>query len=491
MSIRLRIVLLVTGLMALLVVALSGGVYFTLERSLRHDVDARLRNVYLSYKRDPNLQTTQVADGLVMARIPDIDPFTSPGLYIQVVRLNGQVVDRAPKPAGPIAVPPDVLQRTASGSVVIYTDARGGTPVRILSGPLFDTQTGAIFAALQVVEPLTPLHHTLDKFRDFIELGAGIALLVTAAGAWLLTDRSLRPLAEITTTAQAIGSSGDLSRRITPPGTDDEVQQLAETFNEMLSRLEDAFSAERRFVSDASHELRTPLTALRGNAEILLRQIEAGRIEPDDLKEGLADMRDEAERMGRLVQNLLTLARADVGWRPELAPIQIDQVASDAARVAAPLARNHRFTVRIDDEVDALGNADQLKQLLLILLDNAFAYTPPGGDVALAVRRVDGGAELVVQDSGPGIPAEQLERIFDRFYRGESARVRRADGAGLGLAIARWIVECHGGSIHAESQPGAGTRIVVRVPSYPAAAETAEHRAIGRAPRAAVAVAQQ
>jgi len=271
----------------------------------------------------------------------------------------------------------------------------------------------------------------------------------------------LRPLTRITHTARQIGDEGDLSRRIDPPPTRDEVRQLAETFNEMLDRLEEAFAAERRFVSDASHELRTPLTALRGNAEILLRQIDAERWDPADLRDGLADIRDEAERMGRLVENLLTLARADVGWRPDLSVIQLDQVVADAARVVAPLAGQHTFRVSNAGEIDVIGNADQLKQLLLILLDNAFTYTPPGGEVELSVHRRDDVAEIVVRDTGPGIPPEQRERIFDRFYRGDAARAHGAAGAGLGLAIARWIVECHNGAIDVDSDVGKGTCVRV------------------------------
>jgi signal transduction histidine kinase len=195
--------------------------------------------------------------------------------------------------------------------------------------------------------------------------------------------------------------------------------------------------------------------------------MEAGHVDTDDAVEILTDIRDESERMGRLVQNLLTLARADVGWRPNLEPVELDIIAADVARLATPLAGRHNFTIDVEDEVDVMGNMDQLKQLILILLDNAFSYTPPGGDVSLSVRRVDGKAEIQIADNGPGIPAEQLDRIFDRFYRGEAARNGRTVGAGLGLAIARWIAECHGGEVTASCAAPRGTIITVTLPLVP------------------------
>ena len=337
-------------------------------------------------------------------------------------------------------------------------------PVRVLSAPLVDRQTSQVVGTIQAAQSLTATLNTLRTLRLLFLAGLGFGLLTAAVGAYVLSGRSLHPLSRITNTARRIGRSRDLSERIELPRTGDEVQDLTETFNAMLDRLDDAFTAERRFVSDASHELRTPLTALRGNAEILLRQVEAGSFETGDAIEILTDIRDESERMSRLVQNLLTLARADVGWKPELGLVPLDQVAADASRLATRIAGSHPFDLQIRDEVDVIGNSDQLKQLLLILLDNAFNYTPEDSNVSLSVCAVDDMAQIVVKDSGPGIPANQLDRIFDRFYRGDAARDKRAVGAGLGLPIARWIVECHNGKIEASSEIGQGTSITVNLP---------------------------
>jgi signal transduction histidine kinase len=240
----------------------------------------------------------------------------------------------------------------------------------------------------------------------------------------------------------------------------------------MLSRLEETFNAQRRFVADASHELRTPLTALRANADIMLRQIESGIYDRDDLAEGLTDVRDEVDRMTRLVQHLLTLARADVGWRPELEAVDLVDTARDAARIASPLVRGQQFEVEMPPpgqdgsttQVDVRGNADQLRQLILILLDNAFTYAPAGSNVRLAVTLDDDEAVLTVHDTGPGIAPDHLRRIFERFFRTDDARARSSGGTGLGLAIARWIVTVHEGTIAAGSTPGEGTTFEVRLP---------------------------
>jgi signal transduction histidine kinase len=319
------------------------------------------------------------------------------------------------------------------------------------------------------------MNATLSTLKRNIIWGSVFSTLMLASGAWLVGDAVMRPFSRMSNTVRSIGRTGDLSQRIQPPKTRDEAQYLGETFNEMLARLEETFNAQRRFVADASHELRTPLTALRANADIMLRQIESGIHDRDDLAEGLTDVRDEVDRMTRLVQHLLTLARADVGWRPELDVVDLVDTARDAARVASPLVRGQQFEVEMPPpgpdgvvpDIDVRGNADQLRQLILILLDNAFTYAPAGSDVRLAVTLDEDEAVLSVHDTGPGIAPDHLRRIFERFFRTDDARARSSGGTGLGLAIARWIVSVHDGTIAADSTPGEGTTFEVRLPLLP------------------------
>lgn len=464
MSIRARIAILSAFLTAIILAAIGTGVYFTLLRSTNQEIDSRLRSVYFGVLRGSKPEVSLTTGQLTGITIPDLDPLASSGLYVQVTYTSGKGLANSVSPQSTdfMPVPQDVLDANLNGNSHYFTATFHNVPVRVLSAPI--PPQGEVLGTVQTVQPLNSTLKTMRTLRLLFLAGLGFGLIAAAVGGYVLSGRSLRPLSLITNTARGIGRSRDLSDRIELPRTGDEVQDLAETFNAMLNRLDDAFTAERRFVSDASHELRTPLTALRGNAEILLRQVEIGAVEKEDAIEILSDIRDESERMGRLVQNLLTLARADVGWTPELELVPLDQIAADASRLAVRLAGKHEFTFDIDDEVDVMGNSDQLKQLLLILLDNAFTYTPNESNVSLAVEAGDDDARMVVCDAGPGIPAEQLDRIFDRFYRGDAARDKRAAGAGLGLPIARWIVECHNGKIAAESEIGKGTSITVTLP---------------------------
>jgi two-component system, OmpR family, sensor kinase len=462
MSIRARIVLLSTLLMAVVLVSVSLGVYQMLTRSLESEVDRRLLDVVESYRQNSHIDLG--VGGAPILRAPgDLDPFTYPGLYLQVADRSGAPQGQSSEYPIRLDIPESVVESNQEGDAVYFTSVLGENDVRVISAPL-KSQEGTLFGTVQAYESLRPMEQALSQLKLFLISGSLIGLTMTALGSYLLTGQSLRPLTHITEAVRSVGQSGDLKHQIRTPATNDEIQQLAETFNHMLARLDAAFNAERRFVGDASHELRTPLTALRGNAEILLRQLDSARMNPDDMREGLSDIRDEAERMGRLVEHLLTLARADVGWRPDMQSISLEKVIRDAARVAAPLANDHVFRTEVHEDLSIQGDPDQLRQLLLILLDNAFAYTPAGKSITLRTSLEGGFARIDVIDEGPGMTEEQLNRIFDRFYRGSDARNGGTTGAGLGLAIAKWIADCHAGHISAYSQPGAGTRMTIRIP---------------------------
>jgi len=250
------------------------------------------------------------------------------------------------------------------------------------------------------------------------------------------------------------------------PRTGDEVEELVDTFNNMLDRLEvlygrlaAAVSAQQRFVADASHELRTPLTIIRGNIDYIQK---AGHLDA----EALSDMAVEAERMTRLIEELLTAARADASQPPELSPISLGPILSEACRMATGLPHDAEFHTDLPEALDrvvVLGNPDWLVRLLLILIDNAFKYTPTGMVTVQSGRQGDGVVVQVI-DTGVGISPESLPHIFDRFYRADVARTR--GGTGLGLAIARWIATVHGGSISVESEPGKGSRFSLWLPVH-------------------------
>jgi signal transduction histidine kinase len=224
-------------------------------------------------------------------------------------------------------------------------------------------------------------------------------------------------------------------------------------------RLQEALAAQRRFVADASHELRTPLTTIRGNVGLLLKRED---ITSEDRAAALQDIAGESERMSRMVQDLLTLARADAGQHLDKAPVELQPIVRDVSRQAQALAGDREVRLDETDDITVVGNADALKQLLWILVDNAVKHTDQGGHIALGLQREDGVAALRVRDDGTGIPAGEAERIFERFYQADSSR--STEGTGLGLAIARWIAEEHGGRVNAVNNPDRGATFVVELP---------------------------
>jgi two-component system, OmpR family, sensor kinase len=313
---------------------------------------------------------------------------------------------------------------------------------------------------LQVAAPRQPLEISLNQLRGWL-VGIGLATVCFAALlAWWLASRALRPVDRMTQTAGEIGRAADFTQRLPEPARGDELGRLARTFNEMLGRLDEAFSSQQRFLADASHELRSPLASIRTNAESLLRTRGADL----ETRESLEAIVRESARMGRMVEDLLALARADAGQPIAREPVALDTLLLEVFQQERRLAGEVQLAIGRLEQVEVEGDRDRLKQLLLNLVDNGLRYTPPGGTVRLGVRQERGRAMLEVEDTGPGIAAEHLPHLFDRFYRGDGPRSRGPGGTGLGLAICRWVAESHGGSINVKSQEGEGTLFQVALP---------------------------
>jgi two-component system, OmpR family, sensor kinase len=283
---------------------------------------------------------------------------------------------------------------------------------------------------------------------------------------WFLAAKAMAPVDRMTRTAGAIGSAADLSQRVPVPQEADEIGRLALTFNQMLARLQQAFATQRQFLADASHELRSPLTAIRANVETLRR---GGELQGTEQDETLRVVEREVDRMGRLVDDLLSLARADAGQEPVLQRLSLDALLLEVYHQQRPLAGRVRLVLGEFEPVEIDGDPDRLKQLLLNLVDNAFRHTPEGGTVTLDLIHREREAVIRVRDTGAGISPEHLPHIFERFYRIDSARSREMGGTGLGLAISREIVEAHGGRIAVESAPNEGTTFTVALPASVAA----------------------
>ncbi len=306
-----------------------------------------------------------------------------------------------------------------------------------------------------------------DQFRGFgwfLGIFGFIALVAAAIGAWFMAGRALRPLKLLADTTDDIGHTGDLSRRLPPVAQDDEVRALTDSFNSMIDGIEAArterdltIDSQKRFVADASHELRSPLTSIRANAGFLFDRRDASE---EDRRDATRDIGLEADRMSHLIDDLLTLARADVRSddRSDFAPVNVAAIARSVER----RARNLDVDVTVDapDQVVTDGSADDLSELLWILIDNADRH---GGDsVTLAVRATNEGVTIHVADNGSGIPERDIDRVFDRFHRSDSART--GPGYGLGLAIARSIVERHHGTIEVANTSDGGASFTITIP---------------------------
>jgi signal transduction histidine kinase len=287
-----------------------------------------------------------------------------------------------------------------------------------------------------------------------------VAILFSGNAAWLTLGQTLKPLQVITETAEQINRADDLSRRIPYDGPEDEIGGLVESFNQTLERLEALFTSQQRLLAYVSHELRTPLTVIKGNVDLMRRMKSLD-------EESLTSIDQEAGRLTRLVGGLLLLAQAESGKLALIEkPVELDLLLTEIFQEMMVLAGS-KVRIRLNeiDQARVNGDRDRLKQVLINLVANAIQYTPPGGEVFLSLEKFGEQARIICRDTGPGIPSDDLPHIFERFYRAEKSRTRgKTTGFGLGLSIANWIVERHGGRIEVNSKEGQGTTFAIWLP---------------------------
>lgn len=323
---------------------------------------------------------------------------------------------------------------------------------------------GHVYRAISGV-PMDDEVETLQLFRTFLFMFAPLLLLVAAGGGYWLSKRALSPVDALVRTARDI-TGANLDRRLPKLATGDELQRVSDTLNEMLDRIEKAFLRVTQFTADASHELRTPISLIRTEAELALRR-SRGEAE---YQESLRGILLEAERTTGIVEQLLALARADSGRETlHMQTLNLSETIRDVQESWQQVAeiRNLQFSTSISPGIIVVGDATALRKLADLLLDNALKYTHSPGHVSLTLERAGSSAVITVSDSGPGIAPEEQEKIFERFYRVDKARSRQQGGAGLGLAIAKWIVLQHRGTIAVKSQPGVGSTFLIELAAPP------------------------
>jgi two-component system, OmpR family, sensor kinase len=451
MSLRVRLTLLYISLLAGLLLVFGVAIYITVSRTLTNQVDETL-----IYTADEIIRHTSIDERGEL----DISPLAALDLpanvYVQIWDREGRL--RATNvPA--LALPLDEVGFTSIEPVrrdAIINNFR----FRVLSAPLVVGFRDV--GVLQVGAALTVVETTQNTLLIVLIIGTLIAITIAGLAGWISTNKALTPLEDVTHTALQITRADDLSRRIPYKGPpNDEVGQLINAFNRTLSRLESLFNTQRRFMADVGHELRTPLTVIKGNVELMRRFGFAD-------EESLAGIESEVDRLTRLVGDLLLLAQAESGKLPlDNRLVELDTLLLEALHQIKVLTRE-KMNLRLGeiDQVLVCGDQDRLKQVMVNLLGNAINHTPPGGEVVVSVSKEGDQAKLVISDTGPGIPPEDLPHIFERFYRGEKSRTRSRDGKGfgLGLSIAYWIVQHHGGRIEVDSTLGKGATFCVWLP---------------------------
>jgi heavy metal sensor kinase len=460
-SIRTRLALWYLTILALILCLFAGGVYFTMRKLVYDSPNDTLQNLAFLTQRLLIFDST----GRPSLNLPQGSNQEETGDNFQrVFGADGRVLFDNSQALGEVPVDQHALERALAGHSHTSTVGSGDAEARVLTLPI--EHEGRFVGALQLGESTADLHSTLNNLLLVFAIALPAALLLASLGGLWLSSRALAPIDKITRAAQDI-SEHDLSRRLGPDIANDEVGRLAQTFDGMIARLDAAFRRQRQFTADASHELRTPLAAIRGQIDVALQR-------PRDAatyQQVLATINDQVERMTRLVGGLLVLARTDAGaLAVERNPVDVGALVRAVADQVRSLGAQKGLTLDVRGEGNAFVNGDDdlLLQMLLNLADNAVKYTQHGS-ITLSWQATGGIAQIAVADTGPGIAPEQRDRIFERFYRVDVGRSRNEGGAGLGLAICRWIAEAHGGSIDVTSSER-GSTFTVRLPQTPSSA---------------------
>jgi two-component system OmpR family sensor kinase len=468
-SVRVRLTFWYVAVLALVLAAFSIGLYAFVGRSLYDDLDDDLRlsveTVEVKFVRElrdgkpENMAALRAIDELSTREAAAV--FDSSGVLVAEQPAQGDIHARLP----PLDAIPDKD---------IYLE----TQTQRVAGKEINRRAGAqrVFAIAQsapyiivVSDSFDAMTDGLGTIRDLLYLAVPGALLISGMGGWFLTRKSLASVVAMSERARRI-SAENLDERLPIANARDELGRLASAFNELLARLDESFAQQRRFMADASHELRTPLSVMRTATDVTLER--EGRTE-GEYRDALRVIDEQARRLTRIVEDMFTLARADVGRQALCASdFYLDELIWEAARAADVLGSRQRIALHVapTSETPFRGDEGLLRQMLLNLLDNAIKHTPAGGSVNVALTREDDHHTITVSDTGAGIPAEAQPHIFERFYRVDKARARSeavhaaSSGAGLGLSIARWIAEAHGGQLHLKHSGEGGSVFVASLP---------------------------
>lgn len=460
MSIRLKLRLLYLACIAVTITVFGIGLQLLLMAHVDAEVDETLRS-----RAREVVRVAQFSGGLTGVR-PEVgmlielpvDELREREVYLQVLDPQGRPVVASVNLRGQsLPVTDDAMHVIDTHEESLETiNVAGRFRLRMLSVPILRGDN--LVGVLQSAQSLQLADSTTTRSRNLLIGGAALVFVVASLSALYLTRTAVNPVAEITRTAEAIYRQGDLSRRINVGKGRDDLSALGRTFNRMLDHIEDSVEAQRRFVGDASHELKTPLTVIRGNAELLGR-------DPAGTDAAAGAITREADRMQRIVNDLLAVAELDAPSELKFEPVNLRALVVGVLTDFGPMAADRSLTLVGDDFAWIFADADKLERALRNLVQNAITATPDDGVIQIRLTERDRTVTLVVSDNGPGIPAEHLPNIFDRFYRVDPARSRAGGSTGLGLTIVRSVAETHGGSVQARRADLGGAEIEMRLPA--------------------------
>ena len=462
LSIRARLTLWYSALLAITVLILAGAAYGLLWYGSLQDMDDALQGVAHALERQPPRQGNPFVPADVDALFRRFFGFSPWDRFVERRDLASPAIPRRPgSPSRTLPLSPEARHNAAAGRETYETvEGLAEYPVRILTKPLF--AGGRVRNVIQVGMSQENLYATRRRFLWIMAAVLPLGLLLAAGGGWALARQALAPVERMAESARRI-SAERLAERLEESGTGDELDHLSSVLNAMLERLDLSFRQVRQFSADASHELQTPLTILQGELEVALRTPRT----PEAYRQAIESALQEIDRMANLVEGLLLLARADAGMlRLDLKPVDTAQLLAEVYERMRIVAQSRSVVVDLEALEPHLvfGDGERLRRVLLNLVDNAVKYTAAGGRVALSVQQLEDRVCLSVRDTGIGLSEAEQEHVFQRFYRTGSARDHGAQGSGLGLCIARSIVEAHGGTLQVTSRVGEGSTFSVCLP---------------------------
>lgn len=464
-SVRARLTLWYVSVLALVLVAFSFGVYALLSNALYARVDDGLRAVVdITIKSLANdIEEGQSVQNAAQSTVAEL---FNPQQAIAIFDESGKLLAENTSGEDFHARLPDLTSIPDNELHLFTVPERGDDDHRVAVRRVRVSPLNIPYIIL-VNQPLEVIEDELDSLRRILYYTVPIALLMAGLGGWFLARKSLAPVVSMAESARRIGSE-NLDQQLPVVNPRDELGKLAITFNELLARLNAAFKQQRQFMADASHELRTPLSVMHTAAGVTLKQPHR---DEDEYREAIEMLNEQTRRLSRIVKDMFILARADAGRYPlTKSALYLDDLLEEVAHAGGLLAAGKNITVEVETSPEATfyGDEDLLRQMILNLVDNAIKYTPSGTIIKLRLAQQHSEYQLTVSDNGPGIPDEAKSRIFERFYRVDKARSRSVEtdgsGAGLGLAISRWIAEAHDGSLELTHSDPSGTTFLVKLP---------------------------